>query len=433
MKTWRDDRADAGAVSPAGVGTAAAQDITRRHVHEVLDTVAGKGLTIGVNRLQALISRIFTVALDRGLIDAHPAARMIKRFAEQPRRAACSHDDELRALWTRTRRRSPAPRRDAMRLRLLLGQRGGETAGMLWSEVDLDAALWSLPGTRTKNKRPHVVPLPPTALSLLKARRTAVAAGRAARVSRLALTGDAHKALGAIHGGAYKWKDLRRTVATRLAGLGFDETTIGRCPEPCARHGHGEALQPTSLSSTKFGARSTAWDVRAAAHSREQAEEEGRRAADAVMTAARAARAHTPLPDLRAALAPLVDDRQEVLDRLVLVACRHVLPPGRSSDEAPSRDYLRRRRAATRLSRALDELQRALRDAPEDLINALAGAVPYLRSGSLHQWEQDLCVLSDEADSVRRRQRGRRGAPVNQRRRTWKGQPSACSSGPACG
>jgi integrase len=44
----------------------------------------------------------------------------------------------------------------------------------------------------------------------------------------LTLTSDAHKALSAIHGGAYEWTDLRRTVATRLAGLGFDETTIGR-------------------------------------------------------------------------------------------------------------------------------------------------------------------------------------------------------------
>ena len=44
----------------------------------------------------------------------------------------------------------------------------------------------------------------------------------------LSLTSDAHKALGVIHGGLYEWKDVRRTVATRLAGLGFDDTTIGR-------------------------------------------------------------------------------------------------------------------------------------------------------------------------------------------------------------
>ena len=44
----------------------------------------------------------------------------------------------------------------------------------------------------------------------------------------LTLTCDEHKALDAIHNGAYEWKDLRRTVATRLADLGFDETVIGR-------------------------------------------------------------------------------------------------------------------------------------------------------------------------------------------------------------
>ena len=34
--------------------------------------------------------------------------------------------------------------------------------------------------------------------------------------------------MAARHGGKYEWKDLRRTLATRLAGLGFDETVIGR-------------------------------------------------------------------------------------------------------------------------------------------------------------------------------------------------------------
>ena len=148
------------------------KDITRTHVHEVLDAAVGKGLTVGVNRLQALISHVFTVALDRGLIDAHPAARMIKRFQEQARERTLT-DGELRALWAGLDAH-PGAAADAVRLRLLLGQRGGETAGMEWSEVDLTAGVWSLPGTRTKNRRPHVVPLPPMAVALLKARRKAM-------------------------------------------------------------------------------------------------------------------------------------------------------------------------------------------------------------------------------------------------------------------
>jgi integrase len=207
-------------------GALALRDITRRHVHEVLDHAVSEGLTIGVNRLQALISRIFTIALDRGHIDAHPAARLIKRFKEQPRDRVLT-DDELRALWAGLDARPGTPS-DALRLRLLLGQRGEEIAGMQWSEVDLDTAAWLLPARRTKNARPHVVALPATALELIRRRRELVPIDQPRVFPDLSLQDEAHSALSVIHGGAYEWKDLRRTVATRLAEIGFDETIIGR-------------------------------------------------------------------------------------------------------------------------------------------------------------------------------------------------------------
>ena len=71
------------------------------------------------------------------------------------------------------------------------------------------------------------MPLPPTALALVQARRAAIQDDSRVFPS-LALTSEAHKALSAIHGGAYTWKDLRRTVATHLAELRFNNTTIGR-------------------------------------------------------------------------------------------------------------------------------------------------------------------------------------------------------------
>lgn len=202
------------------------RDIKRPQVHELLDSITGKGLTVGVNRIQALVSRIFTVALDRGLIDAHPAARIIKRFSETPRDRVLT-DAELRSLWAGLDER-PGEASDAIRLRLLLGQRGEETAGMRWDEIDLEGATWALPAPRTKNGQPHTVALPPSALGVI-AGRLAVAAADDARVfPHLSLQGDEHKSLRAIHDGGYEWKDLRRTVSTRLAELGFDETTIGR-------------------------------------------------------------------------------------------------------------------------------------------------------------------------------------------------------------
>ena len=109
-----------------------------------------------------------------------------------------------------------------------LGQRGGEVMGMRWEEVDLKAGLWHLPGARTKNGRPHSVPLPSTALALLERRRDEVPADASAVFPGLTQWSDDHRALSAIHGGAYTWKDLRRTVSTRLAARGFSEEVIGR-------------------------------------------------------------------------------------------------------------------------------------------------------------------------------------------------------------
>ena len=55
-----------------------------------------------------------------------------------------------------------------VKLLMLTGQRAGEIAGLRWSEVDFERALILLPGQRTKNGRPHEIPLAETALGLLK-------------------------------------------------------------------------------------------------------------------------------------------------------------------------------------------------------------------------------------------------------------------------
>ena len=53
------------------------------------------------------------------------------------------------------------------RLLLLTGARREEVGGMRWAELDLDNALWVIPGARTKNGRPHRVPLTEQAVAML--------------------------------------------------------------------------------------------------------------------------------------------------------------------------------------------------------------------------------------------------------------------------
>jgi integrase len=225
-KTWKDDVAKTKKYLIPAWGAMPLRDITRAHVHELLDTLVAKGMTIGVNRIQAVVSRLFTVALDRSLVDAHPAARMIKRFKEQPSDRVLT-DDELRALWAGLDA-SPGRAADALRLRLLLGQRGEEVVGMKWTEIDFKAKTWDLPGARTKNRPPHSVPLSSTSLGILERRRIEVPPDEPCVFPGLTAWTDDHRALSTVHGGAYEWKDFRRTVSTRLAASGFSEEVIGR-------------------------------------------------------------------------------------------------------------------------------------------------------------------------------------------------------------
>lgn len=60
--------------------------------------------------------------------------------------------------------------RDALLFTIYNAVRSGETRLATWPEFDLDAAIWSIPATRMKMRQPHVVPLSPEAVAVLRRR-----------------------------------------------------------------------------------------------------------------------------------------------------------------------------------------------------------------------------------------------------------------------
>lgn len=64
------------------------------------------------------------------------------------------------------RRRDAAAAR-ALEFAILTAARSGEVRGMTWGEVDLDKALWIVPGARMKGGREHRVPLSEPAMAIL--------------------------------------------------------------------------------------------------------------------------------------------------------------------------------------------------------------------------------------------------------------------------
>ena len=73
---------------------------------------------------------------------------------------------ELAAFMGELRRR-PAIAARALEFTILTAARSGEVLDATWGEVDLRAAIWTVPGERMKAGREHQVPLSEVALSLL--------------------------------------------------------------------------------------------------------------------------------------------------------------------------------------------------------------------------------------------------------------------------
>ena len=123
-----------------------------------------KTAPVSANRTQSVLVTLLNWAADGELIDANPIARMKKRAKEVAKDRTLT-DDEIRVLWPALAGSSAISFDVAASLRLMLltGQRPGEIAGLLRSEVrDVErpeAARLEISAARMKGGRAHVVPL----------------------------------------------------------------------------------------------------------------------------------------------------------------------------------------------------------------------------------------------------------------------------------
>jgi integrase len=118
-----------------------------------------------------------------------------------------------------------------LKLLLLTGCRRTELAGMRRHELS-DDGTFVIPSSRTKNKRPHVVPLPPLARTIIaSAKQVASPGGYVFTNSGKSPIGGwsmIKNRLDAAMGNPPAWRlhDLRRTFVTGLADLGIRPDVI---------------------------------------------------------------------------------------------------------------------------------------------------------------------------------------------------------------
>lgn len=142
------------------------RSIGRKDVLNALDAVVARGATIHANRLFAALRRFFAWTVERGILDASPMAGLKPPSPEVSRDRVLT-DGELAAAW-KAAEQIGYPFGPVVQLLILTGQRRSEVLEAEWREFDLDTATWTIPRSRAKNDRAHVVPLAPQAVEILR-------------------------------------------------------------------------------------------------------------------------------------------------------------------------------------------------------------------------------------------------------------------------
>jgi integrase len=192
--------------------------IDRRRVADELARLTVENGAVQSNRTRASLSAFLNWCIGEGYVDVNVAAQTNKH--EEIARSRVLSDTELRTIWHALPKQGDY--RDLIRVLILTGQRLREIANLSWHEIDLDKAIITLPPSRTKNHRPHSIPLSAPALEILKERardeRELVFGGGIrgfsgfSKAKRQLDEGAKLKVPWVVH-------DIRRSVATGLAKL----------------------------------------------------------------------------------------------------------------------------------------------------------------------------------------------------------------------
>jgi integrase len=138
---------------------AAAEDLRRGDVRELLDSIADQGFEREAEKRRQSIRTMYRWAISRDLLEIDPTTGL-KAYGHGRLRDRVLSDDEIHQLWEwLAAENCPAAHTDVLRFQLLTGARCSEVGGMMAEEVDPEDWLWVLPAARSKNARARATPL----------------------------------------------------------------------------------------------------------------------------------------------------------------------------------------------------------------------------------------------------------------------------------
>src|SRR5499426_81934 len=141
-------------------------EITKRDVVEVVTAIAQRGAPVAANKALKATKTFLRWCVGRAVIDQSPAEGVPLPSKEVARDRVL--DDEELAKVILAARQIGGPYGGIVEFLALTGQRREEVARLQWEELDLARRIWTIPKSRTKNAKTHVVHLSEQAMATVK-------------------------------------------------------------------------------------------------------------------------------------------------------------------------------------------------------------------------------------------------------------------------
>ena len=132
-------------------------EISKRDVVEVVSAIEQRGAPVAANKALKSIKTFLRWCVGRAVLEQSPAEGVPLPSKEVPRDRVLS-DEELAQVIVAARKIG-GPYGGIVELLALTGQRREEVARLQWEELDPAQQIWTLPKSRTKNAKAHVIHL----------------------------------------------------------------------------------------------------------------------------------------------------------------------------------------------------------------------------------------------------------------------------------
>lgn len=194
--------------------------IGKRDIVELASEIAQRGTPMAANTLLKVIKTFLNWCVGRAVIDASPAEGVPLPGKEVARDRVLTNNELASVI--RAGRQIGGAYGGIVEMLALTGQRREEVAQMVGDEIDFNCRTWTLPGSRTKNGKPHIVHLSEACIKLIKrASRSGSYVFSISGVRPFQNFTNAKRALDELSGvTGWRLHDLRRTCVSGMARLG---------------------------------------------------------------------------------------------------------------------------------------------------------------------------------------------------------------------